>query len=222
MFSQARFLSDGAGSAQYAKLGSRIVVRGFVRAVRNFLRQNGSLDGISDETVRAWIDTVRDRIGNAARASSATTRDFAATLVALIVGADQAVVCHVGDGGCVLRQNQDEWLVQSWPAHGEYASTTSFVTDDPSPKLRVTRHFGRFTDVAVFSDGIERLVLDFASKKAFGPFFDRTFNPLAACQPGRNRALSRALRDYLSSKSITDRTDDDKTLILAKRVRRSV
>jgi hypothetical protein len=213
-------VSDGAGSAQYAKLGSRIVVRGFVSAVRTFLHQNGSLDAISDETANAWIDTVRDRIGNAARASSATPRDFAATLVALIVGSDQAVVCHIGDGGCVIRQSQDEWFVPSWPAHGEYAATTFFVTDDPAPKLRVTRHFGRYTDVALFSDGIERLVLDFASKKAFSPFFDRTFKPLAGCQPGRNRALSRSLRDYLSSKSVTDRTDDDKTLILAKRVQR--
>jgi hypothetical protein len=106
--------------------------------------------------------------------------------------------------------------------HGEYAATTFFVTDDPSPKLRLTRHVGRYTDIAVFSDGIERLVLDFASKKAFGPFFDRMFNPLAGCQPGRNRALSRSLHDYLSSKSVTNLTDDDKTLILAKRVQRSV
>jgi hypothetical protein len=215
-------VSDGAGSAQYANLGSRLVVRGFVNAVRTFLRQDGSLDAITDEIAYAWIDAVRDRIGDVARKSSATPRDFAATLVALLVGPEQAVVFHVGDGGCVIRQNQDDWLVASWPAHGEYAATTFFVTDDPAPTLRVTRLCGRYTDIAVFSDGIERLVLDFSSMKAFSPFFDRMFRPLAASKPGRDRGLSRSLHEYLSSKAVTDRTDDDKTLIMAKRMASSV
>jgi hypothetical protein len=44
-------------------------------------------------------------------------------------------VIHVGDGACAVRlNNARSWLVPSWPAQGEYASTTYFVTDDPKPR----------------------------------------------------------------------------------------
>jgi hypothetical protein len=109
-------------------------------------------------------------------------------------------------------------MVPSWPAHGEYASSTYFVTDDPEPQLRIVHTEGAFNDIAVFSDGIERLVLDFATRTAFNRFFDPIFQVLKNDLPGRNRPLSGSLRKYLDSKVVTDRTDDDKTLVLARKV----
>ena len=72
--------------------------------------------------------------------------------------------------------------------------------------------------LALFSDGIERLVLDFSSHQAFSPFFDRMFESLKFSAIGRNRVLSRDLRRFLDGPSVGERTDDDKTLILAKRM----
>jgi len=117
-------------------------------------------------------------------------------------------------------QDTSQWEAPSWPAHGEYASTTYFVTDDPQAQLRFTRVVGNYEEIAVFSDGIERLALDFTHEVPF----DRFFNPMFASVPnggsaGRNRVISRGLRNYLDSKTITDRTDDDKTLIMARRLR---
>lgn len=212
-------VSDGAGSAEFANIGSRLVVRGFIRATTNFIQNGGSVAGITQEVGREWIDGIRDRIFVAAHRVSAPPRDFAATLVGVVAGNDRLVICHVGDGGCVIRDHTtSEWIVPSWPAHGEYASSTYFVTDDPEPKLRVVHTEGEFDDIAIFSDGIERLVLDFAAKTAFGRFFDRMFAPLKADRPGRDRALSRSLRSYLDSKVVTERTDDDKTLLMARKV----
>ena len=48
----------------------------------------------------------------------------------------------------------------SWPYHGEYASTTVFVTDDPPPSTSVIRHANPISAISVFSDGLERLALD--------------------------------------------------------------
>jgi hypothetical protein len=118
-----------------------------------------------------------------------------------------------------LRRNGTQhWEVPSWPLHGEYASSTYFVTDDPEPNLQFWEAEGEFTDVAVFSDGLERLALDFQTKTAFAPFFDPMFAPLANLEAGRNRALSKGLRKFLDSKQVIERTDDDKSLLMARRI----
>jgi Protein phosphatase 2C len=153
-------------------------------------------------------------------ALSEMPRDFAATLVGIILCDDEFVLCHVGDGACPIRKREgQEWLVPSWPAHGEYASSTYFVTDEPVVNLRITRWQGDFSDVAVFSDGLERLVLDFSQRVAFQPFFDSMLKPLSGIGPGRSRRLSVGLRTFLNSSIVADRTDDDKSLIIATRAR---
>jgi hypothetical protein len=68
----------------------------------------------------------------------------------------------------------------------------------------------------LFTDGIERLALNFAAIEPHTPFFASMTEPVVKGeQVGFNVALSRQLAAYLSSDSINERTDDDKTLILA-------
>jgi hypothetical protein len=213
-------VSDGAGSAHYGSLGSRAVVRQFIDAAFDFLRSSRPLSEIDEEVGRAWMDGIRDKIFIIAERISASPRDLAATLVGVVAAKDHVVICHVGDGACAIRNADDqEWQVPSWPSHGEYASTTYFVTDDPHPNLRVSHADGTFSDVAIFSDGLERLALDFARQVAFKPFFDSMLKPLSGLTPGRDRNLSIGLRRFLDSPLVTDRTDDDKSLIIARRAR---
>jgi protein phosphatase 2C-like protein len=108
----------------------------------------------------------------------------------------------------------------TWPEHGEYASTTFFITDDPEPTCRVLFRDESVDELALFSDGVEHLVLDFAAHTAFAPFFNKMFAPLHGSCTGRDRMLSRSLRRFLDGPSVCEKTDDDKTLILAKRVMR--
>jgi Protein phosphatase 2C len=214
-------VSDGAGSADHGAVGSRIVVRHFASAAFNFLRSGGLPSAINEEISRGWLDEVRDRIFSVAQRMTAQPRDFAATLIAVFVCNDHVSICHVGDGACALRgRGADQgWLIPSWPSHGEYASSTYFVTDDPVPNLRITHLPGEFCEVAVFTDGLERLALDFTHKVAFAPFFDPIFRPLAAgLGPGRDRKLSVQLRTFLDSPVVNERTDDDKSLVLARRI----
>ena len=127
------------------------------------------------------------------------------------------MLLHIGDGAAVVRFGGN-WSAPSWPAHGEYASQTFFVTDDPAPQLRITRLERPVDAVAMFSDGIERLVLDFSNKTAPTPFFDSMMEPFeSAVAVGRNQKLSASLKRYLNSERINERTDDDKSLILAVR-----
>jgi hypothetical protein len=144
---------------------------------------------------------------------------MAATLIGALVCSNRAIVCHVGDGACVLRRKGcSSWEVPSWPAHGKYASATYFVTDDPEAQLHFNSIEGEFSELAMFSDGIERLALDFVNKSASDRFFSPMFAPLANLGPGRDRGLSGSLRRFLDSPRILERTDDDKSLVLARRV----
>jgi hypothetical protein len=200
-------------------IGSRLVVECFARCVIAHLRASQPLETITKELVLDWLDNVRDHIFRSAEQRAISPRDMAATLVGAIVFSNRAIVCHVGDGACVLRKKgESEWRVPSWPAHGEYASSTYFVTDDPEPNLQFQLLEGEFNEVAIFSDGIERLALDFVNGNAFAPFFEPMFAPLVALRPGRDRRLSLGLRKYLDSPRVIERTDDDKSLILARRV----
>jgi hypothetical protein len=213
-------VSDGAGSAQFSALGSRIVVKGICRRLVQRLRSAAPGNVISEEDVRLGLDEVRDRIFAAAASKGSTPREFAATLVAAVILPNEVAVCHVGDGACAFRRSgEQDWYIPSWPAHGEYASSTYFVTDDPEPALRFSRIEGDITDVAIFSDGLERLALDFLNKCAFTRFFDPMSAPLIGQPPGRSRTLSDQLRQFLDAPKVCERTDDDKSLIVAKRVK---
>ena len=212
-------VSDGAGSADFSSVGSRLVVDCFARCVVSHFRTGRTFEEITEELVREWLDNIRDQIFRSADQHATTPRQMAATLVGAIICSKRAIVCHIGDGACVLRRKGNNgWEVPSWPAHGEYASSTYFITDDPQPNLQFISIDGEFSELAIFSDGIERLALDFLNKTASDRFFDPMFAPLAKLGPGRDRALSATLRKYLDSSRVIERTDDDKSLVLARRV----
>jgi hypothetical protein len=210
--------SDGAGSARYSAIGSWISVRVFTETAVRYLGGLGSLQSITAEMVNDWLDEIRERIILAARRNDTVPREFAATLVATLVSRNDAFFIHVGDGASVFRAGDStEWTVPTWPAQGEFAATTYFVTDDPVPSVQHAYVEKSITEVAVFSDGLERLALDFSKRTAHAPFFDTFFKPLQNGGAGRNRKLSRDLKHFLDGPTVCSKTDDDKTLILAKR-----
>lgn len=177
------------------------------------------MQNIDKEYVADWIDSIRDKIGVVANAAALRPRDYAATLVALLADNDRAVVVQVGDGAAAVRDRKTkEWSVPSWPFHGEYASTTRFVIDDPHPQFEIAHMDSAIDRFAVFSDGVENLFLDQRKRSAPAPFFERLLQPVASWQgQGRSRKLSAHLRNYLDGETVCAETDDDKSLILGAR-----
>jgi serine/threonine protein phosphatase PrpC len=209
-------VSDGAGSAVEAAQGASIVCLEFHRRVAAYFQNGGVLADINVELTADWIDCIRERIYSAARAAQLKPRDYAATLIALLANNKQCAVIHIGDGAAVVRKREtQEWSVPSWPFHGEYASTTRFVTDDPLARFELVHLDSSIDRFAVFSDGIENLVLDHRKRSAPATLFERLFQPLAGWEGiGRSRSLSGHLRDYLGGEKVCEATDDDKSLIL--------
>jgi hypothetical protein len=106
-----------------------------------------------------------------------------------------------------------------WPQHGEYINSTNFITSSDAQNLlefaSVSRNIESFS---AFSDGIESLVLHYGTKTVHDRFFNSMIKPVReSTTKGMNLDLSEGLLKYLNSERVCERTDDDKSLVLATR-----
>lgn len=209
-------VSDGAGSSSHGGEGASLVCRMLATVICDWIANHGGLP--PDDQLYEWLDLVRDRLALVAKKRELTKRQFASTLVALIVRGDDLLALQVGDSALVARK-AGQWEAICWPENGEFASTTYFITDDPEPRLQIVRKAaGDYDAFAAFSDGIDSIALHHADQEPHARFFDPMIKPVdQASERGRLVALSAALGRYLDGPAICDRTDDDKTLVLVSR-----
>jgi hypothetical protein len=210
-------VSDGAGSATFGGEGASLICRALTVFTRNHFAAVDDLP--TDEVLQSWLEAVRELLRSTASRRNLAARDFAATLIFVISSGDESLVLHVGDGCAVLKDAEtDSWIAPIWPFHGEYASTTVFVTDDPPPNTAIARYQRPVSAVSVFSDGLERLALDLKARQPFAPFFDSVIAPVRNSESsGKDTQLSMKLSMFLDSDGVNSRSDDDKTLVLAVR-----
>ena len=205
-------VSDGAGSAAFGAYGAWLVCRELTVAFRRWCNVNETPP--DDATLIGWVDAARGTILRIARQRNSEAKQFATTLAALLISPKEALALQIGDSSIVGRCSS-EWKVICWPQNGEYASTTYFVTDEPEPQLNIVRWCRLHDAYALFSDGIGDLALSQVDKRAHPRFFDPMIRPVdKSTGRGRLPELSEKLRDFLAGRSVCERTDDDKTLIL--------
>lgn len=213
---------DGAGSASRSLDGAALAVDRFLRDFGDASRCSG-LDWISKEFVQDWLSRVCAEIRDRAEIQNLSPREFACTILGAVVGHDQAVFFQIGDGAIVVsnRAEPDDYGWVFWPQHGEFANQTNFITQQNALEVLDFESEERGVDeVAIFTDGIERLVLDLHEKTAPAPFFRTLFGWLVKTEPAaldEEIPASEVITAYLDSKQINEKTDDDKTLILATR-----
>jgi hypothetical protein len=210
-------VSDGAGSAVFGGEAASLICRTITVFARKHFSASNTLP--TDEVLQGWLDEIRNLLNAAAVRRNLAARDFAATLIVFISNGTESVVLHVGDGCAVIKDADTScWKALGWPFHGEYASTTAFVTDEPRPDLSIVRHQGGIAAASVFSDGLERLALDLKERQPFAPFFESIIAPVASSTSvGKDAELSNNLGTFLGCDGINSRSDDDKTLVLAVR-----
>jgi hypothetical protein len=213
---------DGAGSAKLSQIGSTETCRFVIQRIKVLLNSGLSVAEITRDVAMQIVLDAREHLHATAEAASASARDLACTLVAGVIATNAAAFFQIGDGVVVVGPrtepiNEFSWIF--WPERGEYANTTTFLSDE-----RVAEHLQHaevpygIDEVAVLTDGIQSLVLDYKEHAAHAPFFSRMMAPLRARgDAGHIESLSSSLAIYLDSPPINERTDDDKTLVLASR-----
>ena len=210
-------VADGAGSACRSEYGAEIATRLILKKLEDFFRQGKALTDLSRAVIEQWITQISDQIGELANEEGLSRREYACTLLVVAMKPMEGWFFQVGDGAIVVGA-EGEYYPIFWPMTGEYANSTYFITDTSAlEQLQVEMINDRFMeDVALMSDGLQGLALQFATRTAHTPFFRPMFTRLAEeSNPGLSEILSASLQKFLDSESVCNRTDDDKTLILS-------
>lgn len=213
-------VSDGAGSAAHSEIGSRAAVTTATYLIENFLEAGGAVESIDRDAVLSWLAQIQATISTFASEAGASTREFACTLLVAVIASKDAVFFQIGDGAMVVREVGDEgWAYIFWPQHGEYINSTNFITaTNAADVIEFDAVSRRIEEFSAFSDGIESLVLHYATKTVHDPFFNNMIAPVRqAPNEGLDDGLSESLLNYLNSERVCARTDDDKSLVLATR-----
>lgn len=202
--------SDGAGSALFSAVGARLVVDKFMSEICALSTRP---DAITKENIAAVCEKIRSALIVEAETLGCSLRELSATLLGGCITREFAWFCQIGDGG-IVAHHDGKYHAVTWPSSGEFVNTTTFIT---SSEWLTDLQFVSIRDTieaaAAFTDGIQDLVLVHADKSVHAAFFDPILATMRNVADGA--ALSGGLRTFLGSKPINERTDDDKTLVLA-------
>ena len=215
-------VSDGAGSAARSELGAYQAVNQAMLALYTALSDEiPETEELWGELVTHAFRSARAGVLKLPATEGGEARDYACTLTIVIADQDWLITGQVGDGMAVAQTLQGDLHVIADPQRGEYADSTFFLTSANAEDVFTGRVYRQGADIApvsalsVMTDGLINLALDRSARAPFPPFF----NPLlrfAADIANPDRAGDE-LHDFLSSERVNNRTDDDKTLILAAR-----
>lgn len=215
-------VADGAGSAQCAAEASSFVCKTFSDEVKETLQGEHSLEGLDLEFGRLFVTYCQEQLRPRADAGGLDLREFATTFIGCVADLSEAVFFQLGDGGAIYSSvdNRERYVMAIPSVQSEYVNMTQFITDPfAMDNLRFFRVPLPLARIALFTDGLQNLAIDYTADDAgipFAPFFDPMFRPLKDQAPIGH--LTEQLDAFLNSETINQRTDDDKTLVLVSRV----
>ncbi|HEY5742550.1 MAG TPA: PP2C family serine/threonine-protein phosphatase [Terrimicrobiaceae bacterium] len=205
-------LSDGAGSASHSHLGSKIAVKAALSALKQVVESAPYCDRDGAHYV---LDAARTAVIQSAGSFDRRAKDFACTLLFCVASESRASFVQLGDGAWIVMAGGNLFPM-TWPLQGEYANETNFLT---SANWREGFEFREtsfpINAMAGFTDGLQMVALHYASRSVHEPFFAPLFKVLASSLETSH--LLESLAGYLSVEALNERTDDDKTLVLAVR-----
>jgi hypothetical protein len=205
--------ADGAGSASHSHLGAGLACRTILSNAAATLDMGLPVSAITSDIMRGWYESARCRLSLEACVAGVDLREFASTLLIAVADNECAVFGQLGDGAIVFRVDEG-YQIAFWPQSGEYVNTTNFLTSrDFLKHVEIRMVAPPPNELALLTDGLQPLALHYATRTVHAPFFDPMFATLRKdLDPNQ---LELPLKQFLSSKSVADRTEDDITLILA-------
>ncbi len=208
--------ADGAGSAKLGKVGSMIAVE---TAIEHLSRQEITNNTLANDDVLRYLLTdamlvARNAIETEADVCNHQPHDLATTLILMIATPEIVAVAQIGDGLAVARNSMGNLIALTIPSNGEYINETTFLTSiDAMDTAQIKVWREEIVNVGVLTDGLQMLALNMIIGEPHKPFFFPLFEFVANAE---DRILGKEhLMRFLSSDKITQRTDDDLTLILA-------
>lgn len=175
-------------------------------------------DSPAESPIAALLRDVLHRAKSAvcdyAEAESIPVRELASTLILLVATRNGVAVAQIGDGAAVMADETGTLKALTQPQQGEYANQTTFLTSEGAIARAQVNVLAQVPQaIALFSDGLQRLALEMPQ----GTPHDRFFAPLFqfVAQDLEPDAGTAQLESFLQSPRVTQRSDDDLTLLLA-------
>ncbi|HLO86619.1 MAG TPA: PP2C family serine/threonine-protein phosphatase [Nostocaceae cyanobacterium] len=208
--------ADGAGSASLGKVGAMIAVE---TAIEHLTGQAITSDTLVDDALlRELLTDAMLAATKAVEAEAAVgnnqPHDLATTLILAIASPQVVAVGQIGDGLAVAKDSTGRLIALTQPNSGEYLNETTFLTSPDAidtAQIKVWRE--KIVNVGVLTDGLQMLALNMVVGEPHKPFFFPLFE-FAANAEDKVVAKEQLVR-FLSSDRITQRTDDDLTLVIA-------
>lgn len=234
-------VSDGAGSAEFSRAGSRIICSTFCELVRKTLTDTEAKvrDQGAPDTADAWEPRLRKlvpwaaqkgalAISAEAQAKGRPIKTYAATFLGYVMkrlGEEWLVVSiGIGDGIIgMLRRDEgdvDELVLLSEPDGGEYVGQTRFVTmaevwEAKSLERRVKSARARdFQFIMSMTDGVSDPKFETDNNLGSSERWDNLWRELKCRLPlnERSQETSRTLLDWLDFWSVGNH--DDRTITI--------
>ncbi len=208
-------LSDGAGSANFADVGATLTCDSLIGSIISRIEKLPTASQFTRQVFLEVFTDARIELIRETERRGCSLRELACTALLAVMSPDAAAFAQLGDGAIVIARG-DRYEPVFWPQEGEYANETNFLTeDDFANALEAVVVDEPIYELAAFSDGLQRLALDYTSRSGHLGFFRPLFQRL---QTEENlEQLLAPFRQFLDSARINARTDDDKTLVLATR-----
>jgi hypothetical protein len=210
----AAAVADGAGSAALAEVGAKIAADTAVEMLcqeQELLPQN---DREWQVFLTSALQAARVAVETEATAREVAARDLACTLIAVVATPELIAVAQIGDGAAVGGDSAGNAIALTVPPCGEYINETVFlISPDALETAQFQVRWEKFSHLAVFSDGLQMLALKIPEGAPHRPFFSPLFKFVSSVTDGED--AKQQLESFLRSPRVSERTDDDLTLLLA-------
>lgn len=210
--------ADGAGSAKHAEWGSATAVESAIGhlLIRSLYRHESEdkPEQLTADLGKACGAARRSLVALAKR-KQIPLRDLATTFLIAVVRRGYTAAAQIGDGAIVCSlKDHDHIEPLTTPVHGTYINETVFLTQENYGKhLQLKVVEGEARHIALFSDGFEPVAIKYATGQPNTALFEGLFKFMrdVSSESIRQEAVSK----LLNGKRIAERSDDDKTLLMA-------
>lgn len=215
-------VSDGAGSARYAEIGSDVAVSTVLKQLAKSLQwlRVQKCFGTSALKVPFSHKRARKIFSIALEATLKSLRkkaqhlgcpldELACTLIAFLATPDWFAAVQIGDGFIAFRIPGEEYKLLFQPDKGEFANTTTFVVSTHF-RMQIGIVTGSPQFICAATDGLERAAIRFADWTLSQGFF----SPLETYLRHEYKSPDTCKVASLLSNKLNSKTDDDKTLVL--------
>lgn len=209
--------ADGAGSASESLLGASVACRTAIEHLQAKLGAEKKLPDLKaggEAVLKEAFSRAREAVLAEAKKLNLPVRELASTLLLLAATPEAVCALQIGDGAALLLKPDDQMEAVTQPPEAEYLNETFFLVMDNALDLAKQKVVTTpVKGVALFTDGLQMLALKMPGAQPHAPFFTPLFRFVA--REGSDEARDTQFQNFLRSPRITERADDDLTLLIA-------